>query len=95
MGVFREAGKLLRADTGGGRRRCVGPDHAYGEEDIQNAEAADRAAKRRMEQNSHKRREMTQEIILFPNASPGKIKEDRAHNAAEHDQQRAENPIHA
>jgi len=88
------ASELLRADIGCRGRSGVGADHANGEKNIQNAEPADRAAKRRVKQNSHQRGEVREEIVLLPDAGPREVKQDRAHHAAEHYEYRAQKPIH-
>jgi hypothetical protein len=73
MGLGRGAGR----DIGG---TCPGLNHADGDENIKDAEAADDAAERRMEQKQADRHgQMAQEIVLLPEIGPGEIEEKSAH----------------
>ena len=69
-------------------------DHVDGQKDIQHAEPAHGAAKGRMKQDGHQRREMAEKVILFPDRSPRQIKQDGPHDTQDHHDYSAEHSIH-
>ena len=81
-------------NTGCGGWRGLRADHVDGEENIQNAETADRAAEGGMQQDAHQGRKVTEKIVLFPNGGPREVKQDCAHNTEDNHQERAKHSIH-
>jgi len=88
MGSGRGAGR----NTG---RTCLGLDHADGDENIENAEAADNAAKRGMkEKQADGQRRVAQEVVLLPEIRPWEIQEKRTHLQTKNDQDYAQRFVH-
>ena len=48
-----------------------------------------------MQHKRHQRREMAQEVILFPEGGPGEIQEQRAHFKQQHNRQCTQDSIHS
>ena len=65
-----------------------------GKKNVKDTDSAHHAAERRMEHDGHKRRKMTEKVVLFPIARPRQIQEQRAHLEREDHQQCAINPAH-
>src|SRR5882762_7041517 len=78
---------LLGRDTMGTWLRA---NPAKGKKNVKDTDSAHHAAKRRMEHDGHKRRKMTEKVVLFPIARPRQIQEQRAHLEREDHQQRSE-----
>jgi hypothetical protein len=76
-------------------RACLGLDQADGDEDIENTEATDDAAKGRVQQKQAKsHRQMAEEIVLFPEIGPREIEEKGAHLQTKNDQDYAKRFVH-
>lgn len=83
--------ELLGRDT---RRTWTRTDETKGQDDVQDAETADGAAKRGMEQHGNERRKVEKKKVLFPETGPREIEEQGSHFEANDDQQCAQDAIH-
>src|SRR5271165_2338960 len=84
--------ELLGRDTGRTRTRA---DEAESQKNVQYANTADCAAKRRMKYHTTKRRKVDKKEILLPEGGPRQIEKQGSHFEANNDQQRAEDTVHS
>lgn len=69
-------------------------NEAEGQDDVQDTETADSAAKRGMKQYGNERREVQKKEILLPVAGPREIEEQGSHFKTNDDHQCAQNAVH-
>ncbi len=69
-------------------------DPSDGQEDVQKAYAADRAAERRVKQDGPEQGKVAQKKVLFPIDGPRQIEQQRAHFEREYNEKCAINPVH-
>jgi hypothetical protein len=91
-GRLDASAELFGRDTVGTGSRAYKTER---QENIQNAEAANGAAKRGMEHDVNERRKMNEKKVLFPKGGPREIEEQSSHLEANDDQQCAKDAIHS